>query len=64
MNIPEGYVLVPIEWTDEQQESAQEMLDAVRKGLGKALSDTTMIGVIYDGMTAPYRNLMIEVIKK
>ena len=64
MNIPEGDVLVPIEWTDEQQESAQEMLDAVRKGLGKALSDTTMIGVIYDGMTAPYRNLMIEVIKK
>jgi hypothetical protein len=52
---PEGYALVPVEWTDEQQESAQELLDTLRNSLGSAMSDTTMIGCIYDGMTAPYR---------
>ena len=54
---PADMVLVPIEWTDEQQESAQKMLKAVRKALGLNLSDETMIGAIYDGMTAPYRKI-------
>ena len=54
---PEGFVLVPIEWTDEQQTSAQEMLNVLRGALGENLSDETMIGAIYDGMTAPFRKL-------
>lgn len=54
---PAGYVTVPVEWTDEQQESAQTLLDELRKSLGAAMSDETMIGAIYDGMTAPYRKI-------
>ena len=54
---PTDMVLVPIEWTDEQQQCAQKMLNAMRKAHGRSLSDETMIGAIYDGMTAPYRKI-------
>lgn len=58
--IPEGMVLVPVEWTDEQQASAQFLLDTLRNALGPSLSDETLIGAVYDGMTAPYRKLPKE----
>lgn len=49
---PDGFALVPREYTDAMLAAGIAQLNAVRNALGEFLSDETLCGVVFDGMVS------------